>query len=268
MSSLFYFDYKGGKRCEVKNIFKYLDDEKMKTVKYFVEPFCGSCAVSLDYYTKKGYDKIKYHINDVDDGLINFLNDIKKDGINKFINNLRAVNLEESDKDIRRKAINKYMENRTAENYFNMKRLDTRYFVSDRTKKYLQNYSINKYKKTDEFFSNAVITKLDYKDIFEMYKDKEDAFIFVDPPYFDSDNTMYDIYNYKGKKTYGRKCEDNSKIFVDIIELMKNGKCKVIGITNGSALMNYIFKPWICETYGKTYQLTKKKTNHILFKNF
>lgn len=49
MTTLFYYGYHGGKRTEIKHFKNLLDDLEYKTL---VEPFCGSCAVSL-------YNKIK-----------------------------------------------------------------------------------------------------------------------------------------------------------------------------------------------------------------
>ena len=56
---------------------------------------------------------------------------------------------------------------------------------------------------------NAKITNLDYKDIFEFYKDDEEAFLFLDPPYLYSDNSNY---------ASQIRDTDMTQIVVDIIE--------------------------------------------------
>ena len=71
----FYFAYMGNKRTDIKFFSDYLP-YGYKIINTVVEPFCGSCSVSRYYY--KDYKKIKYHVNDIDTDLINFLNYIKK----------------------------------------------------------------------------------------------------------------------------------------------------------------------------------------------
>lgn len=266
MASNFYFQYKGGKRCEVKYIDKYINEEFMKGIKTIVEPFCGSCAFSLDYYIKKGYN-LNYHVNDIDEYLINFLHEVKKKGFKPFVQYLKQVNFDEPDKDIRRKNINKFLESKSPYDYYVYKMVNKPYYVGETNKEYIKNYKDGKFKKSDQFFKNANLTSHDYKTIFEQYKDDSTALLFIDPPYFDSVNNLYDINKYS-KRLYGREIPDNTQMFIDILELLKNCKCKVVGITNSNAIMNYLYKPYIKETFGKLYQMTKKKTEHILFTNF
>ena len=65
---------------------------------------------------------------------------------------------------------------------------------------------------------SARITNLDYTDIFEMYRDDEEAFLFLDPPYLYSDNSSYAS---QIRET------DMTQIVVDILEFLKVCKCKV-----------------------------------------
>ncbi len=49
-----------------------------------------------------------------------------------------------------------------------------------------------------------------------MYKDNENGFIFLDPPYLDSYNASYD--KYQDKNTDEKKKIDNTNIYIDLLE--------------------------------------------------
>ena len=44
------------------------------------------------------------------------------------------------------------------------------------------------------FLNKATITNNDYLKVFDKYKDNENAFLYLDPPYMDSYNANYSIY--------------------------------------------------------------------------
>ena len=76
----FYFPYVGNKRQEAKKIDNLLNTEYDK----IIEPFCGSCAISMYvYFTLKKHD-IQYIENDIDSNLTKFYNIVKKEGSSKF----------------------------------------------------------------------------------------------------------------------------------------------------------------------------------------
>jgi site-specific DNA-adenine methylase len=254
----------------VKYIEPYLDAEMMERIDTIVEPFCGSCAFSLDYYIKKGYDKINYVVNDIDNDLINFFIYIYGHGFKTVYDYIKDFHFENTDKEIRTNAIRRYFDNgKNPLDYFIMKRVDERFYVKDRIHNFIEKYKDDKYKKTDEFFKNATITCKDYKKVFNEYKDRKDCLLFLDPPYMDSCNEEYKEFNKKyNKREFGRECEDSTQMYIDMVNLMKTAKCKVIGITNDNAMMRYLFNGWVKTSYNKTYQITKKKTKHILFMNF
>jgi site-specific DNA-adenine methylase len=80
---------------------------------------------------------------------------------------------------------------------------------------------------------NALITKLDYSDVFEHYKNDENAFLFLDPPYLFSDNSAYSSQITE---------TDMTKIIVDILEYLPVCKCKVMLIINKLYILSYLFK--------------------------
>ena len=105
----------------------------------------------------------------------------------------------------------------------------------------------------------------DYKKVFEACKDDKDCFMFVDPPYMSSDNTTY--YGNQ-KSTRGKKVVDNTAIFIDIIDLLKVAKCKVMVVINKNCLNNYLFKDFIKGEYEKKYSMTKKIETLLILGNY
>ena len=114
-----------------------------------------------------------------------------------------------------------------------------------------------------DFFNKTVITNQDYLQIFDKYKDNENAFLYLDPPYMDSFNAGYGTYQHK---TYNEdlKIIDNTEMYIKFLEILKNGKCKILFSINDCALTNYLYKDFIKETYKHIYQssnLNIKNTN-------
>ena len=106
---------------------------------------------------------------------------------------------------------------------------------------------------------NSLFTNEDYINIFNKYKNDEKAFIFIDPPYLFSDNSRYFPQN---------EFKDMTSIIIDILELLKTAKCKVMLIINKLNILEYLFKDFIRGEYIKTYSLTKKKMKHLIITNY
>ena len=119
--------------------------------------------------------------------------------------------------------------------------------------------------KWNSFFKQSKITCLDYKEILEKYKNNENAFIYLDPPYLDSYNSGYGKYH---GKTYDDKLNiiDNTAMYIDFLELLKC-KCKVLFSINANALTRYLYKDYIKEEYNKNYYQQNKDTYKIRYKN-
>ena len=66
MKNHFFVKYWGNKRSEVEEIYKYLDFDN---IKYIIEPFCGSSALSY-YISTQQPKKYIYVLNDIDKNLI------------------------------------------------------------------------------------------------------------------------------------------------------------------------------------------------------
>ena len=64
-------------------------------------------------------------------------------------------------------------------------------------------------------------------------------------------------------------------MYIKLLDLLKNGKCKVLFSINNCAITNYIYKDYIKDIYNHKYQTTymenkpnKKNTNVLIISNF
>ncbi len=114
----------------------------------------------------------------------------------------------------------------------------------------------------DELFKKSTITNCDFRNILENYKNNEKALIYIDPPYFNSSNSLYgDNYSPKNSNNI-----DNTDMYIDIIDFMDNSKCYFIMIINENSIMKYIFKKYLYKSYDKTYY-KGRKVRHMIITN-
>lgn len=244
-----YFVRLGNKQTDIKKFNQYLPKE----IKTIIEPFAGSFAVTRNIYYDDKYCKI---INDYDVNLYNFLNLIKnkKDDITKIYDDL--INIDN------KKDFLKYIEN-----------------IHESTKTILINTFIArgmyKKKKLKTDFTplsvflnkeNVTIDNKSYEYYLNLYKNDDKAFIFCDPPYFDSNNTSYNMLSFidNNKKVI----QDNTKMYVDLSQFIKDCKCKIMIICNKNALMCHIFDGFIKGEYERIYQMSKKINTHLIITNY
>ena len=90
----------------------------------------------------------------------------------------------------------------------------------------------------------------------------------------DSFNSDYGAYQ---SKTHDEdlKIIDNTKMYINFLDILKNGKCKILFSVNDCALTNCLYKDYIKESYNHKYQTTfldnktaKKHTNVLIISNF
>ena len=105
----------------------------------------------------------------------------------------------------------------------------------------------------EKFSNKTIITNEDYLHIIDIYKDNENSFLYLDPPYLDSYNSGYGTYQNKSHDE-NLKIIDNTEMFFKILDILKNGKCKILFSINDCALTNYLYKDYIKETYNHKYQ--------------
>lgn len=249
---MFYFSYYGGKKREFQHIKPYIDFNKINKI---VEPFCGSCAVSIEVY--KEYPDLDYHVNDRDDFFYSLLKDIKENGSKKYFDYVNNI-LKNYTKETHNEEIKKYKKTPTLENYFFYCKIHSIHRgVYDDRRKQQSEINYNKYIKTDNFFKHATLTNLDFLDILNKYIDDENAFIFLDPPYNNSFNDLYSGINYK---------TDIIDYYVKIKKFIDDCKCSVLMIVNDNAIIRLLFESFILKEYNKQYTNTilNNKTIHLI----
>jgi site-specific DNA-adenine methylase len=257
-----YFQYYGSKRLDLKH-FQHLFP-KLDETNIFVEPFCGSCSVSL-HIEKTTPNPPNFHLNDNDPELINFYVDVKRrGGIKYYLDEINKMGRSSKNEFIQ--AIDNHPDP-WVQWYANKK---FRYRGQGKGS-YIEFHRLNKtgpfthkIPESDKLITKAGITCLDYMDIFNQYKDNEKAFLFLDPPYLDSFNSEYNDL----KREKGQTIKDSTRVFIDILNLLKTCKCKVLFIINANAMTEYLYKPYIKGFYNKTYQMTKRVTTHFICNNY
>lgn len=251
MKNHFYIPYNGNKREEVERIEEYIKDY-ITDETIFIEPFCGSCALSYYIWTK--YPNLEFILNDESDFLFEMYNLLK--------------NEEEIDK--LEKYINEAIENMDKEKYTNILKEKTLYskflgkkFYNIREGLFPMGKNLKKINLRNcgiyNFFKNANITytKKNAIDIIEQNNFDKNAIIFLDPPYINTTNTYY---NYDTK--------ENNNVYEYLYRNSINDWLStVIGVFESNWIINLLYKENIINEYKKIYQIGKKKTIHILISN-
>jgi site-specific DNA-adenine methylase len=262
----------GNKKNELKLLLPIIEPQ-ITTSTIFVEPFCGSSIVSFNVF-KQINKNIDFHINDLDPLRINFYKNMTKEEERQKLYKL--------EKEIVEKGAEFYYSIVRGKDDDYLKYVISKRIHSFRHGLYPTNKNIILHEITDnwkEFFNKSTITNIDYLDILNKYKDNENAFLYLDPPYMDSFNAGYGTYQHKSHDE-DLKIIDNTEMYIKFLEVLKNGKCKILFSINDCALTNYLYKDFIKETYNHKYQTshfniknindgkTKKHTNVLIISNF
>jgi site-specific DNA-adenine methylase len=99
----------------------------------------------------------------------------------------------------------------------------------------------------------------------EMYEDNEDAFVFLDPPYFSSYNKSYLGTEYKDM--HGN-LKDNTMMFIDILAYLQKSRCKIMCVLNKNAIIEHLYKDFIKGEYKKTYGVSRNKETLLIITNY
>lgn len=259
MKNHFIIPYTGNKREEVEiiyeNIKPYIDEKKI-----IIEPFCGSSAISY-YISLQQPKKYKYILNDLDENLIELYKIMKdEDKFKKFvdeINKLCFVNNKFIDKEaylnlIKKDDVYAWF---ILRKYYNIR--PGLYPVVERKKNKLCYDKINKtpiinFLRTEDIeFKN-----MEAIDIYEEYKNNEEVFMIMDPPYLISCNSFYDGDNTKKINIY------------EYINYNHTNKKNVCFVLENNWIINLLFKNYKRIEYDKKYNGYKKKiVKHIILIN-
>ena len=260
----------GNKKNELKRLLPIIEPE-LKEDTIFIEPFCGSGIVSFTIFKKHN---IKTHINDIDELRIKFYNNMKDEEERNKLYELEKKIVEKGEElyySIVRKGDDEFLK------YIISRRIHAfRNGLYPTTKKIILRPISDNWLK---FFNNTIITNKDYKQIFNEYKDNDKAFLYLDPPYMDSYNGSYNSYS---GTTHDKnlKIIDNTQMYVDLLDILENGKCKVLFSINDCAITRFLYKSFIKETYNHMYATTylnilnlndgksKKHTEVLIISNF
>ena len=110
------------------------------------------------------------------------------------------------------------------------------------------------------------LTRRDAIELFEEYKNNSNAFLFLDPPYLDTNVKHYGDSNRRAD--LGKALTDNSIHYIRMLEMLETAQCKIMAVINKTYLTSYLFKKFIRHEYGKIYQRTKSKAMHIILTNY
>lgn len=253
MKNHFYMSYAGNKRNECKDLYDMIDFNNCKT---FIEPYAGSCAVS--YYTWLKNPNLNFILNDENKYLKDMFIILKdEDKIDKFHNDYKELV-----KDMNKEQYNIICKTDNTVSWFiknKVYQIRPGLFQMEekRVKKEinLREYPIY------NFFKNA---NIDFRTgngvlLLEEYKNNKEAVIFLDPPYINTSNQFYNynIENVKYSNIYEYLYHNDINFFESCI----------FGIFEDNWVIRLLFTNKIKHLYDKTYQTSKKKTNHLIISN-
>jgi hypothetical protein len=203
----------------------------------FIELFCGSALISKTLHDER--NKKQFHINDIDTYRIDFYNNMKNEKKRDELFELESI-IKEKGKEEYIKYVDK--DKNDYWDYVISKRIFSfRYGLYPSTKNIVVTPIGENWAK---FLNTAKFTNQDDKDIIEMYKDNENGFLYIDPPYLDSYNANYNSYSNKQIDDENNVI-DNTHIYVDLLEYFKNCKCKILFSINENYLSKYLYKDYI-----------------------
>lgn len=253
MKNHFMIAYSGNKRNECVDLYNEIKD-KIENIKYIIEPFCGSSAFSY-YMSLQHPKKFKYILNDNDNFLIELYETARDETkLNEFVikinNILIDINKEKYDKLNKNELIGWFIHHKIYCIRPGLFPLESKTKTIKRDITLIKNSPIIKFLRTE----SIIFKNIDGIDIINEYKNNNNCLIFIDPPYLLACNDMYksskvNVYEY----LYINKITDFKSIVLLCLE--------------SNWIINLLFSGLIKKNYNKLYQLSKKKTNHLIISN-
>lgn len=240
----------GNKQNDLKYFQSYLPTEG---IKYIVEPFGGTFAVSRLFYKE---DKYKKYVNDTDPAIYEIYKNPEKynnlkirlnDIAEKHLNSKGNVNFEKFMKEIE--------ETIPASNMLECWKRER---IIKGNIKHLKNPDSSE---QVSLMKKIKFTNYDYLKVMNKFSKKEDAFIFIDPPYLFSDNSFYKSQI---------EDADTSDMVIHILNIMKDikTKAKIMLIINDLKLIRMMYGDLVKGSYSKTYGLMSKRAQHLIIMNY
>lgn len=240
----------GNKTKDIKH-FKHLLPAP-ETIETVCEPFAGSFAVIRCFY--KDVKNLKCADNDFNyrKRLKNIFDDL--DGYHK--EKLRINKILDEKGYIRRKEFEPILD-ASSNIYFTMDDWNSKGLCKKMTTSF-------DYKNLKPIYDRIEWFD-DFKILMEKYKDDEKAFIFLDPPYFQSNNSYY--YGSEQKDAQGY-LKDNTYFYIDILRYFQTCKAKLMMVVNEMGILEYIYQGFIKGKYPKCYGHSKNKENLMILTNY
>lgn len=259
--SRFYFQWQGNKRLELPRLDVAVDWSKFETV---VEPFAGSAALTLELHSR-GLGK-RHVVNDCDPHLVELLQYIAANGSEPLYEYCRSrLTPEEFYAHHKAKPADPFA-------YFYTRRvLGDAFRTAHPPKKWPTLVKTKRQASTDAAFAAATITRGDWRDCVDAYKDDPKSLIFLDPPYFNSFNQEY--YGLDRVKVHpDGRIADGTTLFLEMLEYLETAAATIVVITNSCAIIDHLFAKFIHSRYHKAYAKSvkigdvyvRKSTNHLL----
>ena len=268
----FYIAYAGNKQKEIKEFINLFNIDDYDNI---IEPFGGTLSFSRYIYNDIDINKkLKYYISDLNNDLVFFCNNFYKDKdniINETLNDINNINNKDDYNEYYNKKLNTDHKDFLKYYLFISKyyAIRKRLYPTNRTKPKFKKYN-ERTNLTDEFFKNNEYKCLDFRVYLEQFKNDERSFIFLDPPYFNSENSFY----IDGKNVKHKDCNEFWEYLYDFLN---SCKCKFILIVNDNIFMKLTFKNFYKGEYYKKYENSKynkednnyikNDCNHIIFTN-
>lgn len=257
----FIHSYPGNKRKECDNLLNHISDEKI-----IIEPFCGTSALSFYHYRKHKNENIKYFLSDMSDELASVYKLLKEETVENIEYNVSQYFEPFENKEYRQCIHEDYKKSQTKDIYkflFLIKScgmgrlgmLDVRQDIS-KFKGYKLKFTPIQ-KEFIEFIKleNVVFKQQNWFEYFNEFKNNKNALIFFDPPYINSDNSLYK--NFKNSNVYEYFYKNKISSF----------ESKIFFILEKNWIIELLFNDYIVEEYEKIYSVSKKKVVHIIVKN-
>ncbi len=244
--------YPGNKRKEVKHLEEHIDFTGIKTI---IEPFCGTSAMS--YFLSKKLTGVKYILNDIDKDLIKIYDLLKTVNSEEIIYQINLIKDRIKCKEDFNEIAKEYKEDNCVYKYIYLTKssfFGTRNLYSTTRKMSPLPFKFNK--EQLEFIKfvkseNVIIKNLDWKEIYDQYKDDKESLILMDPPYLMSFNDFY-IKNvgFQNVYEYFSKSPDFS--------------CDIYFIVELNWIIKLLFKNCKIIEYNKHYEMSHKYVTHAL----
>lgn len=265
-----FLKHSGGKAREIKNFLSHIPNNFNR----YIEPFVGGGAVFWYLEPKSAI------INDLNKNLIECYKSVKFDyntissELDELVKNY-SVDLHHTKFYELRDMFNGIRDREYSQGtlYYYINKLVVSGLMRYNSKGYLNTpYSHNSTfsrkvltKKHSDLLQNTEIYNLDYKSLFDLIKPNKDDFIFLDPPYVDTNNN---VYGNDDKSIF----DNNSQ--KELSEFFKSTSAKCLLIINDCDIIQELYKNYIVDSYDKNYSINikgrqvTKGSKHLIIKNY